>query len=259
MTSPSHPSTGRVILVGAGPGDPRLLTLAAVDALAAADVVFVDRLVNPVVLEHAQQAEIIQVGKTPYHPGGHSVTQHDINERIVEAAGEGKTVARLKGGDPFLFGRGGEEALACQSAGIPVAIIPGISSALVVPASVGIPVTHRGVAQAVTIVTGHSADADPDWQALARSAETLVILMGVKRSAEIAQTLLTEGLSPSTPICAISQGTHATQTVVNGDLQQMADSLVSNRVSAPAIIVVGDVSRLTLATLETPAKEFPHD
>ena len=233
MTSPSHPSTGRVILVGAGPGDLRLLTLAAVDALAAADVVFVDRLVNPVVLEHAQQAEIIQVGKTPY--------------------------ARLKGGDPFLFGRGGEEALACQSAGIPVAIIPGISSALVVPASVGIPVTHRGVAQAVTIVTGHSADADPDWQALARSAETLVILMGVKRSAEIAQALLAAGRAESTPICAISQGTHTTQAVVNGDLEQMADSLVSNRVSVPAIIVVGDVSRLTLDTLETPVKEFPHD
>lgn len=259
MTSPSHSSTGRVILIGAGPGDPRLLTLAAVDALAIADVVFVDRLVSPAVLEHAPQAEIIQVGKTPYRRGGHSVTQHDINVLIVKAAKEGKTVARLKGGDPFLFGRGGEEALACQAAGIPVTVIPGISSALAVPASVGIPVTHRGVAQAVTIVTGHSADADPDWQALARSAETLVILMGVKRSAEIAQTLLTEGLSPSTPICAISQGTHATQTVVNGDLQQMADSLVSNRVSAPAIIVVGDVSRLTLATLETPAKEFPHD
>ena len=162
MTSPSHSSTGRVILIGAGPGDPRLLTLAAVDALAIADVVFVDRLVSPAVLEHAPQAEIIQVGKTPYRRGGHSVTQHDINGLIVKAAKEGKTVARLKGGDPFLFGRGGEEALACQAAGIPVTVIPGISSALAVPASVGIPVTHRGVAQAVTIVTGHSADADPD-------------------------------------------------------------------------------------------------
>lgn len=259
MTSPSHASPGRVILVGAGPGDPHLLTLAAVDALTSADIVFVDRLVNPAVLQHASQAEIIEVGKKPYLPEGHRIAQDDINSLVVDAALEGKTVVRLKGGDPFLFGRGGEEALACHAAGIPVTVIPGISSALAVPASVGIPVTHRGLAQAVTIVTGHSADTDPDWQVLAKTAETLVILMGVKRSAEIAQALILGGRTPHTPICAISQGTRATQTLVNGDLQQMADSLVSNRVSPPAIIVVGDVSRLTLATLETPAKEFPYD
>ena len=248
-------SNGIVYLVGAGPGDPGLLTLRGLKCLQKADVVVHDRLANHQLLEYAPQAEIINVGKQPDH---HPVPQTRINTILIDEAHKGKIVVRLKGGDPFVFGRGGEEAQALVEAGIPFEIVPGVTSAIAVPAYAGIPVTQRGVAYSVAFITGHCAGSkslEINWQALAQSVDTLVFLMGVHSLPLIVISLMEAGLSPKTPIALIEQGTLPEQKVVTGTLTDILEKAVE--IEPPAIIIVGEVVNLN-ATLEwfKPDKEF---
>ncbi len=232
---------GHVSLVGAGPGDPGLLTVAGARALAEADVVLYDALISPRVLEHCRaDAELIPVGK---RAGAHSASQDDINELLVAHGAGGKKVVRLKGGDPFVFGRGGEEALALAEAGVPFTVLPGVSSAVAVPAYAEIPVTHRGVATNFAVVTGtEGAERESaDWGALARM-DTLVILMGGLKLAEIATRLISHGLDPDTPAAAISNGTLPSQRVAVATVATIAQE--SREMPTPIITVVGETVRL---------------
>jgi uroporphyrin-III C-methyltransferase len=230
--------TACVTLVGAGPGDPELLTLKAARALAAADVVLVDDLVNRGCLAHVRaDARIIEVGK---RGGCKSTPQTFIQRLLVLYAKENKNVVRLKGGDPFVFGRGGEEVEALRAQGIEVEIIPGITAGTAVPATLGIPVTHREFARGVTFVTGHTKEgADPDWQALARARTTLVIYMGLKGLDRILSALRDAGMDASTPACLIENGTlrHQKQRVAT------LGTLRGEGFAAPALVVIGDVVR----------------
>lgn len=233
---------GKVYLVGAGPGDPELLTLKALRCLRKADVVVYDRLINAEILEEARPSvECIFVGKGP---GCHTMKQEHINDLLITHAQAGRVVVRLKGGDPFVFGRGGEEALALHEAGIPFEIVPGISSALAVPAYAGIPVTHRKTATSFTVVTGHE---DPrhaetvNWEALAAIGGTLVILMGVATLSSITQHLLEAGLAPETPAAIIQQGTVEQQRVVTGSLAAIVEQAALAHIASPAIVVIGAV------------------
>lgn len=232
-------TAGTVYIVGAGPGDPELLTVKALKALRRADVIVYDRLVNPEILAEAPaRAEKIFAGKAP---GAHSCAQEEINALLVSHAREGKAVVRLKGGDPFVFGRGGEEALACAEAGVPWEVIPGLTSAVSVPAMAGIPVTHRGVAGAFAVVTGHCMERDRlDWQALAR-IDTLVILMGVARLPTIADHLLRHGRAADTPAAVIEKGTLPGERVLTGTLATIAEDAARAAIGAPAILVIGEV------------------
>jgi uroporphyrin-III C-methyltransferase len=228
-----------VHLVGAGPGDPELLTVRAVRLLAIADVVVHDRLVSEDVLALARPgAELIDVGKRP----GGSHTQDLINALLVELGRQGGEVVRLKGGDPFVFGRGGEEAEALAGAGIPYTVVPGITSAFAGPAAAGIPVTHRGAARAVTVVSGHGAPGshDVDWAAHARTGATLVVLMGIERRATIVAELLAGGMRPDTPVAAVHRATTPHQAVVRCRLHELADV----DVASPSVIVIGAVAAL---------------
>ncbi len=248
-------SGGIVYLIGAGPGDPGLLTVRGLEYLRRADVVVHDRLANPQLLAYAPQAELVDVGKQPGH---HSIPQGNINAILVEKALEGKTVARLKGGDPFVFGRDGEEAQALIEAGIPFEVVPGVTSAVAVPAYAGIPVTHRGIACSVAFITGHSAGSKPldlNWQALADGVDTLVFLMGVYSLPNIVVSLVEAGRSPDTPIALIEQGTLPGQKVVTGTLADILEK--SAIIKPPAIIIVGEVVSLH-STLEwfKPEMEF---
>jgi uroporphyrin-III C-methyltransferase len=243
---------GKVFLIGAGPGDPELLTLKAVRALRSAHVVMVDDLVDHRCLKHAHpQARVIQVGKR----GGCPSTPQDFIEKLlVSYASEGKTVARLKGGDPFVFGRGGEEMLALIGAGIEVEVIPGITAGIGVPAALGIPLTHRDVARGVTFVTGHTTDGhEIDWAALARGGTTLVIYMGLKNLATIVAGLVSGGMKPETPACAIENGTLEQQRQVVGDLRTLEQRVLQKRIGSPAIVVVGDVVRFAQLRTAEPA------
>ncbi|HTG31528.1 MAG TPA: uroporphyrinogen-III C-methyltransferase [Thermoanaerobaculia bacterium] len=233
---------GIVYLVGAGPGDPRLITVLGLDRLRQAEVVVYDRLVSTQLLDEAPpEAERIFVGKAP---GEHSARQEEINELLVRHASAGRIVVRLKGGDPFVFGRGSEEALACAQAGIPWEVVPGISSALSVPALAGIPVTHRELAGGFAVVTGHCAQGDrQDWSALAR-VETLVILMGLSRLPEIAASLLFHGRGSETPVAVIAQGSLPEERTVVGTLDTIAGDVARAGLRAPATIVVGEVVRV---------------
>jgi uroporphyrinogen III methyltransferase/synthase len=238
-----------VYLVGAGPGDPGLITVAGAALLERADVVVYDRLVSPVVVAlGAETAELISAGKAP---GQAELTQDQINALLVERGRAGETVVRLKGGDPFVFGRGGEEAEALAAAGVPFEIVPGITSAIGVPAYAGIPVTHRGVSTHFTVVTGHEDPTkehpDVDWAALARVGGTLVILMGAGNVAEIAQRLIAGGLDAATPVAAVRNGTRADQQTVRATLATIGDA----GVRAPSAIVVGEVAALDLAWFES--------
>ena len=243
MSTPTPESTGRVYLVGGGPGDPGLLTVAGREALAAADVVITDRL-GPVaaLAEIAPQAEVVHVGKIPR---GDFTPQERINELILEHARAGRTVVRLKGGDGYLFGRGGEEWNECVAAGIPVEAVPGVSSAFAVPALAGIPVTHRGLSQGVAVVSGHVAPEDPrsevDWAALATSGLTIVVLMGVATLGPIARTLIEAGLDPETPAASIADGASPDQRVVRAPLSGIATAADDGGIAPPAITVIGDV------------------
>ena len=239
----------RVYLIGAGPGDPELMTLKAARVLGRADVILVDDLVNRGCLAHARPgARIIEVGK---RGGCRSTPQAFIEKLILLNSRRGKTVARLKGGDPFVFGRGGEEAQRLETLGIEVEVIPGITAGTAVPASLGIPVTHRGLARGVTFVTGHTRDGtEPNWEALARSGTTLVIYMGLRRWNEISSALQEGGLAKSTPACIIENGTLRTQRQVVATLGELS----TEGFSGPALVVIGEVVRFAkLGTLQ--AKE----
>lgn len=244
--------SGTVYLVGAGPGDPDLLTVRGLRLLRIADTVVYDRLVHPdLLLEARSDAEHVFVGKAS---GRHSYSQGEINRLLVERARAGKVVVRLKGGDPFVFGRGGEECLALASSGIPFQVVPGISSAIGVPAYAGIPVTHRNVSSAFTVVTGHSCrdGDDPDWISLAR-AGTLIILMGLRRLPQIARILIDAGMNPSTPAAVIASGATDEQVVIDGTLKSIG--LRSRHLVSPATIVIGDVVSLRCWT----SWFHPHD
>lgn len=232
-----------VALVGGGPGDPGLITVRGRQLLAQADVVVVDRLAPTSLLDGlAADVEIVDAAKIPY---GRSMAQEDINSVLVERARQGKFVVRLKGGDSFLFGRGGEEAAACAAAGIPVIMVPGVTSALAAPGSAGIPVTHRGLAQDLHIVSAHVAPDDPrstvDWVGLARAGGTIVVLMGVERIEAIADTLLCHGRSEDTPVAVVQEATLPGQRVVTGTLADIAVTARSARVRPPAVVIIGEV------------------
>jgi uroporphyrin-III C-methyltransferase len=230
-----------VALVGAGPGDPDLLTLRAARLIAHAEVVVHDALVGDGVMDLVPAtAERIDVGKRPGRP----TPQEMISALLVELGRQGKRVVRLKGGDPFVFGRGGEEAAALAAAGVPFEVVPGVSSAVAAPAAAGIPVTHRGVAAAFTVVTGHrrSGEPDVDWQSLARVGGTIVILMGVSQRAEIASELMAGGLDPDTPVAAVESATTGDQIVGRWSLGELATA----DVRSPAVIVVGAVAAFDL-------------
>jgi uroporphyrin-III C-methyltransferase len=232
---------GSVALVGAGPGDPRLITVRGLTLLRRADVVVYDRLVDPRLLREARRARLIFAGKAS---GDHALPQDEINVLLVHHARRGRRVVRLKGGDPFVFGRGGEEAAAVVAAGIPYEIVPGVSSAVAVPAYAGIPVTHRGVAASFAVVTGHEAceDSRIDWARLATGVDTLVVLMGVRALPRIAEALIAHGRSPSTAVAVVSSGATAQQTTLVDRLDRIA--ALAAGVAPPAVIVVGEVVRL---------------
>jgi uroporphyrin-III C-methyltransferase len=240
-----EPKDAMVFLVGAGPGDPGLLTLRARDLLASCDLVVYDCLVDPEVMQFApSQAERIHVGKVG---GGQHTPQTEINRLLINHAREGKRVVRLKGGDPFLFGRGGEEAEALCQAGIPFEVVPGVSSALAVPAYAGIPLTHRDLSSSVAILTGTSSgDADDIASALAdlSRANTIVVLMGVTNLRLIADDLIACGRDPETPAAIIRWGTYETQQTVTGTLQTIADDAEEEGMRPPGVIIIGEVVRL---------------
>lgn len=233
---------GKIFLVGAGPGDPGLLTLKGKRCLEAADVIFYDQLVNGELLEFAHaEAELIYVGK---RAGKHCIEQRDIEALLIQKAREGKSVVRLKGGDPFVFGRGGEEAEALSAAGIPYEIVPGVSSAIAAPAYAGIPVTHRSCASSVAIVTGHKASdgcGGVKWRELARSVDTIVILMGLQNLREIMRQLLEGGCEPGRPVALVQSGTRPSQRALVATVATIADLAEQKGFRSPTVIVVGDV------------------
>mgnify|MGYP006272777297 CR=1 FL=1 len=231
--------TGRVSLIGAGPGDPELLTLKAVRALAAADFVLIDDLVDRAVLAHAPRARVVPVGK---RGGCRSTPQQFIEKLMVRLARRGYVVARLKGGDPFVFGRGGEELMALAAAGIDCEVVPGVTAGVGVPAAAGIPVTHRGLARGVTLVTAHTREGGgPDWAALAKSGTTLVIYMGMQRIGAIAAALVAGGLAATTPAAVIERGTTVAERRATGTLATIAADAAAAGLGSPALIVVGAV------------------
>lgn len=235
--------TGKVILVGAGPGDPDLLTIKAVKAIRAAEVLLVDDLVNPDILAHAEpSARVVHVGKR----GGCQSTPQEFIERLMIAeARAGRCVVRLKGGDPFIFGRGGEERAHLMAQGIPVEVVNGISSGLAAPSAIGVPLTQRGITQGVIFVTGHGQrdDAMPDWRALARLDMTLVIYMGIARCGEIQAALLAGGKRADTPAAVIRAATTASQAHLITTLGELPQALAESGLGSPSIIVIGDVVR----------------
>lgn len=232
-----------VALVGGGPGDPGLITVRGRQLLAQADVVIADRLAPRVLLDElAHDVEVIDAAKVPY---GRSLAQERINELLVEHARAGRFVVRLKGGDPFVFGRGAEEVLHCARHGVPVTVVPGITSATAVPATAHVPVSHRGVAQEFHVVSAHidpgHPDSTVDWESLGRSRGTLVLLMAVARMHRIADTLMRYGRSSDTPVVVIQDGTLPNQRSLTATLETVADAMTSGGVRPPAIVVVGEV------------------
>ena len=240
--------TGQVTLVGAGPGDPDLITVKGLRALQQADVVIYDRLVNPGLLEHVREsAEKLYVGK---RGGRYTFPQNEINRLLVERAMKGAHVVRLKGGDPFLFGRGGEEALFLQQKGVPFEIIPGVSAALAAPAAAGIPLTHRGLSSSVAILSGHQAEeaSNPiNWAEMAGSADTLVVMMPLLNLRQTIGRLISQGRPLSTPAAVIQSGTCDSQRCVISTLRGIASDVEQAGLSSPATLVVGDVVGLAPA------------
>ena len=235
---------GTVYLVGAGPGDPELLSLKAHRLINEADVILVDNLVLGVKALIPPDKVVIDVGKSWKE---HKYTQDEINALIADLAGKYDTVVRLKGGDPYIFGRGGEEAVYLRERGIAVEVVPGITSAVAVPASFGIPLTYRGVASSVTFITGHEMaekDEGLDWGAIARVKGTLVILMGVGNLAEIATTLMEHGKRAETSVAVIEKGFTAEEQLISGTLATIADETKKAGVEPPAVIVIGEVVQL---------------
>lgn len=235
--------SGEVFLIGAGPGDPELLTLKAVKAIQQSDVLLVDDLVDCAVLEHAKNsARIIHVGK---RGGCKSTPQQFIERMMIRFARAGAKVGRVKGGDPFVFGRGGEEMLALRKAGIHVTIVPGLTAGCAAPGALHIPVTHRDISRGVTFITGHtSSDAVLNYSALAHSGTTLVIYMGITNLHEITTGLANAGMSSNTPACAIRNGTWQDQAAVIATVATLAEKVAKAKLTSPAIIVIGDVVSL---------------
>jgi uroporphyrinogen III methyltransferase/synthase len=236
-------SQGRVVLVGAGPGDPELITLRGLRWLRRAEVIVYDQLAAPDLLDEAPEDALrIFAGKSA---GRHYLEQSAINAILIHHARRGRLVVRLKGGDPFVFGRGGEEMLACAHAGVTVEVVPGVSAAIAVPAAAGIPVTHRGFASSFAVVTGHEDPAKPasavDWERLATAVDTLVILMGVGTLPRIAARLMSAGRGADTPAAVIHRGTTEMEETVVGTLGDIAARAA--RLQAPAVIVIGEVVR----------------
>jgi uroporphyrin-III C-methyltransferase len=250
-------SSPRVQLVGAGPGDPELLTLKAARAIASADVILVDDLVDRAVLAHARpEARVIEVGK---RGGCKSTSQAFINRLMVRDAHAGRRVVRLKGGDPFVFGRGGEEQDALRAAGIDVEVIPGITAGIAAPGAIGVPVTDRRYARGVAFVTGHTKQEgdEPDWNALAKSGLTLVIYMGVVRCASITARLLDAGLAAGTPAAVIQHASTPLQRSHVTTLEALAADIERLQLGSPAILVIGDVVRAATALSESESPESP--
>jgi uroporphyrin-III C-methyltransferase len=265
MSLPGGRGAGRgiVYLVGAGPGDPELITVRGLRCLRQADVVVYDRLVDPRLLEEAPPgARRVYAGKSP---GRQALRQEEIDALLVRQARAGRVVVRLKGGDPFVFGRGGEEALACAAAGVAWEAVPGVTSAVAVPGLAGIPLTHRGVAASFAVVTGHCAGEDLlsetaetgrnrgrlDWAALA-SLDTLVVLMGASRLAEIATLLVAQGKPPATPAAVVENGSREDERVLTGTLADIAEVAATAGLRSPATLIVGEVVRLR-SSLAAPA------
>lgn len=238
----------KVWLVGAGPGDPELLTLKAVRALAQADVVLIDDLVNPAVLEHCPQARIIPVGK---RGGCRSTPQAFIHRLMLRYARQGRCLVRLKGGDPCIFGRGGEEAEWLAARGVEVEVVSGITAGLAGATRCGIPLTHRGVARGVTLVTAHTLDESSlQWQALARSGTTLVVYMGVAKLEQVQAGLLEGGLSAATPVAMIENASLPEQRACRSRLGAMLGAARDFALKSPAVLVIGDVAAMDMAALE---------
>lgn len=249
---------GRVLLVGAGPGDPGLITRRGLEALRACDVVVYDRLVAPELVEEAACAERIYVGKVP---GGRSADQQLINLLLVTHASAGRVVVRLKGGDPFVFGRGGEEAQALVAAGVDFEVVPGVTSAVAAPAYAGIPVTHRGVSSSFAVLTGHQSTGAGAgrWEELAGGPDTLVLLMGVEGLRRASGRLIAAGRPPEQPAAVIEWATTPRQRTVRGSLASIADVAEAAGIEPPATAVVGEVVALmgTLAWFEGAAVDPP--
>ncbi|MEN6329839.1 MAG: uroporphyrinogen-III C-methyltransferase [Methanobacteriaceae archaeon] len=223
-----------VYLVGAGPGDPELVTIKAIKVLKEADVVIYDRLANEEILKEAADAELIYVGKKA---GAHHKTQDEINQILVDEGHKNDTVVRLKGGDPFVFGRGGEEILALLEAGIPVEVVPGVTSAIGVPGTVGLPITHRGVATSFTVVTGHEDPTKPESQVKWDfTADTIIILMGIGKLEENIKEIL-KYKDPETPVCIIENGTLPGERIVTGTLED----ITQKDIKPPALVIIGPV------------------
>jgi len=234
---------GTVSLVGAGPGDPGLITVRGLTAIRSADAIVYDRLVSPELLSEARpDARLIYAGKAC---GSHAMPQAEINALLVELAGQGLRVVRLKGGDPFVFGRGAEEALCLAEAGVPYEVVPGVSSAIAAPAAAGIPVTCRQVATSFAVVTGHTASGEGvDWSRLATAVDTLVVLMGLGQLDAVAAALIANGRAPETPAALIRAGTTTAQQTVTGRLDQLGELARTHRLEPPVLAVVGNVVAL---------------
>jgi uroporphyrin-III C-methyltransferase len=261
--APDHPQfpafeRGEVWLVGAGPGDPRLLTLMAVHALRSCDVVVHDELIDPRVLDHLRPgADIESAGKRGGQPSPH---QSHINERLIVLARENKRVLRLKGGDPFVFGRGGEEALALARAGVRFRIVPGLTSGLAGAALAGIPATTRETNHAVILATGHravDADSTRDWEAMARTGQPVILYMAMTHLADIAAAFMRGGMAPDTPVAIIGSATFPAERVLQSELHRAAADAEANNVGAPAIVVVGRIAALRSELLASLAGATP--
>ena len=235
---------GKVYLVGAGPGDPELITVKGVRCIQQADVILYDRLVNKELLDYAKpNVELINCGKLPNY---HLLQQETINRFLVKYAEKGKMVTRLKGGDPFVFGRGGEEAEICDKAGVPFEVVPGITAGIAAPAYAGIPVTHRDYSSSFAIITGHRKAGEDDnikWEAIAKGIDTIAIYMGVKNLPYIRKKLLEHGKNPDTPVALIHWGTLQNQRIAIGTLETIVDTAEREQVKNPSMIVIGEVVR----------------
>jgi len=248
---------GSVAIVGAGPGDPELITLKAVLRIQEADVILYDRLVNEELLSYAKPESIsIYCGKSP---GKHSMPQRTIEQYMIQYAREGKKVVRLKGGDPYVFGRGGEEALAMAEAGIAYEVVPGITSAIGAAASAGIPLTHRGLAASFTLVTGSRCsdhESPVRWDQLVHNVDTIVVYMGISQFTDIREQLLRHGKSGNTPVAVIENGTTSRQRTITGTLDHIEKLLAATKISNPALIIIGEVVKVReqLLKLESEAR-----
>lgn len=247
---------GEVWLVGAGPGDIELLTLKALRVIQQADVVVFDRLVSEAVLALIPDKTLrIDAGKSPHH---HRLKQNEINMLLVDLALKGHRVVRLKGGDPFIFGRGGEEMACCQQQGIACHIVPGITAAMGCAAASGIPLTHRNLAQSVRFITGHGANGEPDvdWSELATARQTLVFYMGIASSSVLSQQLITHGLSGSTPVAVIERGTLPQQRVLISTLNELGEMIAREHVESPALLIIGKVAGMYRPDANKPKISF---